>query len=223
MYEENTPPNLRSESAFSGTSRAPDRDFENVGTLKTGPTVLLLRDSRIATAVHYGHSTALLVPAQVIPRHRRTDVLEVVLARFAEPTIEYRLYTQHKPGYKRAYLDLHQLGASRGEKFLIKAVRVYGLEQFAIEFNEARPVWLDNVMLLWESYKIRVGEVDLGLEKPELRTHQGQVVLEFNLGKAGRVKAVKVLEGFILRLEDHSIVQAIQIRGRSVWLVYSRS
>lgn len=160
----------------------------------------------------------------MIPRHLRGDVLEATVARFAEPTLDYRLYTRHRPGYKRAYLDLQRLGAHNGEKYLIKVVRVFGHEQFAIEYNEGRPAWLENVRLLWEgSYKLGVGGVELGLERPRLRTYQGQAVLDFVLGKAGGVKAVKDLGGFALRLEDHSIVQAIQVRGSSVWLTYTRT
>ena len=226
MYEEDILPNPRSESAFSGTSYdVTYRPFEDLGSLKTEPTVLLLDDpARTASAVSYGHSVALLVPAGMIPSHQKGDILEVTVARLAEPTIEYRLYTRHTPGYKRAYLDLHQIGASHGETFFIKTVHLYDIERFAIEYNEAKPLWLTNVQLLWEGkLKMGVSGTELEFRGSKLRTYQGQAVLDCTLDRAGRIKIVKGPDGFGLRLGDHSVVQGIQVRGNSVWMAYSRS
>lgn len=178
----------------------------------------------VARAVKYGHTCALLVPQSLIPEHVREDVLEVKVARVAEPEKTYVLYTTHLPGYKRAYLDLFQLGASYREELTILSVRKYPAEQFASGYDAAKPKGLENTELLWNGrFAMRVDGIRVELVGGRFRTYQGQVVLDAELGDGGLVKIAKSLEGFAMRLKDHSPVTSVRIRNGSIVMTYSRT
>ena len=199
-----------------------------VGDDKAQPSIGMLEGpiscDVAARATPYGHTFALLVPRAVIPEHEREDVIEVKFRRKSQPTREYVLYTTHKPGYKRAYLDLFQVAPTQGEEFVIGEVGKYQEKRFAAEYNAAKPKGLENTELLYDGkFRMKVDEKDVELSAVRLRTHQGQMILDAEMGGAGPVKIAKSLDGFAVRLRDHSPVTAIRMKSGGIVLTYART
>lgn len=168
----------------------------------------------------------MLIPSTIIPRHEsRDDVFEITFARKSEPQKTGRLYTTHLPHYPRAYLDLFQTRADLGEQFLVKEVRAYDLNAFCKEFNLCKPEQLGNTRLAITASDtaMEIDEAAVTLASTKLRTYQGQVIMEFGFGMAGRVKITKEGNGFSMRLGDHSRVTQVFARTGKVMLVYHRT
>ena len=178
-----------------------------------------------AKATPYGHTYALLVPRAVIPEHEREDIIEVKVGRKSDLAMEYLLYTTHKPGYKRAYLDLFQLQPSQREEFVIREVGKYLEERFVAEYNIAKPEGLENTELVYADgrFQMKVDGREVEMREARLRTYQGQVILDAEIGSAGSVKVAKGLDGFVVRLKDHSPVTAIRLKSGGVVLTYART
>lgn len=181
--------------------------------------------SETLRASDYGHTSALLVPDRMIPCHTdRSDVFEVRVARVSEPERDYALYTTHKPGYARAYLNLYQLDPKSGERFIVEPGVVYTSNDFAGEYNNAKPPGLDNMLLIKRDGKlfVEVGEKEFPFSESKLRVYQGQAVLEGRVEGIGEVKIAKSLRGFDFRLGDHSRVTGLQSDG-GIALTYQRT
>jgi hypothetical protein len=173
----------------------------------------------------YGHSFALLVPERVIPVHQRDDVIQVKVARASEPVKEFTLYTRHLPGYKRAYLDVFQLKPKAEEKFWIMSARIYSAEEFVSGYNAGKPLGLDNTELVWgaHGFGMKVDNIEVQLNEANFRTYQGMVILNCEIGTAGAIKIQKKVDGFEVRLKDHSPVTSITLVAAGVMLTYSRT
>jgi hypothetical protein len=227
MMDDEAPQTNRSESAFSGTSDEDRRLLKGIEwVLNTRETSFCVSAPRKRFhAVKYGHSVALLVPREMIPVHRdRNDVLEVKVARAERIGEEFLLYTTHLPGFKRAYLDLARAKATHAEEFLILAVRLYNQGDFVSDFNVHRPIGFMNTALQGSSMRsMLVDGITVPLKEPGLRTYQGQAVLDFELGDAGPIKITKNVDGFKIRLGDHSLVTSLKKHGGGLLLTYSRT
>jgi hypothetical protein len=175
-------------------------------------------------ATAYGHSFSVLVPRRIVPDHQRDEVLEVSIVR-AESRVGYQLYTRHLPGYKRAYLDLYQIKPRKQEEFVIKSVRLYDVHTFFSEYNAGKPLGLENTSLL---IKVRepIIEAD-GLKVPlldvSMRTYQGMAVIDGMIESLGQFKIQKTVNGFEVRLGDHSPVSSIHAGERGLLLEYRRT
>jgi len=232
MNEENmddeTPQTARSESAFFGTSDEIRQQPTHVAPHKLESNVLFLtgRENQIFRASRYGHATALLIPLRLLPKHLgRNDVLEVRLFRIDEPTKPHQLYTTHKPGYARAYLDLAQLGANHGDQYEVSEVKLYRPPEFAAQYNDSKPEGLENTELIWgsEGFAMKADGVEVPMKKASFRTYQGMVVLDAEIGGAGAIKIQKKMDGFEVRLKDHSPVTGLRWQGGGLLLTYVRT
>lgn len=227
MMDDKTPQTARSESAFSGMSNEIRRLTMPVAPQKRESNVLFLpgRENQIFRASRYGHATALLIPLRLLPEHSsRNDVLEASLFRIGEPTKLYQLYTTHKPGYTRAYLDIAQLGANYGDQYDISEVKLYRPAEFAVHYNAFKPKGLENTELEWNGgFLLRVDGTELKLQQARFRTYQGMVILDAELGEARSIKIQKKLGSFEVRLRDHSPVTRLQVLGQGIVLSYQRT
>lgn len=146
----------------------------------------------------------------------------MTVSRVSSP--EVQLYTTHLPGYKRAYLDLFQLQAILGQEFVVKRVREYTIADLALDYNQNTPQGLEHSAISADSVPIlRVGDYSVSLLDAKLRTYQGQVILDCKLGMAGKVKFVKQLKRFEVRLADHSPISSIETKRGSVLMTYRRT
>jgi hypothetical protein len=188
-------------------------------------TERLETDDIIRNAAKYMESTALLIPESNIPEHMKNDVIEVRVAREKESWKEYTLYCRHTPGQAKAYLDLRQIGAEVGEEFKVKAVEVQRPESFVRGYNEKRPKGLENTGLLLEgnTLKIRVDEVAMSLEQPRFRSQQGNSILEARIAGEKAVKISKGLEGYTVRLGDHSQIVSMTRSEKFLTISYTRT
>ncbi|HEV2121131.1 MAG TPA: hypothetical protein VGS11_13645 [Candidatus Bathyarchaeia archaeon] len=232
MNEENnmddaTPPNTRSESAFSGTSDETELSSPKVAPeIQYSNAVLLAHLTKDPVkATKYGHSFAILIPKRIIPSHSRSDILEVKIARASEPETQVTLYTTHLPGYRHAYLDLQPIDPVHGEAFWVRSVNIYAGPQFVADFDLMKPAGLENTELVWEKDQIAflVDGEKLKLTGQRFRTYQGQVILDCGLGESGKVKIAKGIEGFRVRLADHSPVVSIAKYHGGIHLTYTRT
>jgi hypothetical protein len=175
------------------------------------PADLCMKEETRVKATAYGHSFAALVPKRMIPDHQRDDVLEVSVIR-EEPKVECKLYTTHLPGYKRAYLDLYQLQPRKGEEFALESVKIYDLQTFFSEYNAGKPSNLGNTSLLTEDGEtiIQVDGLKMPLIRVSMRTYQGIVVVDCVIEGLGQIKFQKTVDGFEVRLGDHSPVSSIR-------------
>ena len=167
----------------------------------------------------YGHTSALLIPERMIPPHnRRSDVFEVKVSRASEPEQEFALYTTHKPGYSRAYLNLYQLDPKNGEKFLATPATLYSQGDFVREYNEHKPLGLDGLQLVEKEGRLllKIAGRELQFVESKLRVYQGQVILEGSIEIVGAVKIAKSVRGFDFRLGDHSRVTGLSSDGGTV-------
>jgi hypothetical protein len=161
----------------------------------------------------------------VIPEHARDDILEVRLARVEEPQRVFALYTKHKPGYKRADVDLFKLRPRYGEMFEVGSVRGYGAPQIAEDYNAAddRPVRNTRMKCEGGSLSLVVdGSLSVELAKMRLRTYQSELILEAELGDSGTVKMTKSLAGYCMRLRGSSVVHSITSVGGGMLLTYAQ-
>jgi len=174
----------------------------------------------------YGRSCAILIPERMIPdHHERRDVFEVTVARTSEPEKEYKLYLTHKPGYDRAYVDLFQLNPTRGEMFNAKPPKAFNLSSIVDAYNCMSSRGLENTRLVEQtgSLALKVESKSLRLDNPKLTVHQGRVVLNSELEEVGGTRLVKEIDGFRLRLKDHSLVTSIKIHEGGLGFEYRRT
>jgi len=225
MYDD-TLQTTRSKSAFSGTSNETNRPSSDVVSQIVEPSVVLL-DNLPETplrATKYMRTFALLIPKKIIPEHRRTDIIEVRIVRTAESSKEYLLYTTHRLGKNRAYLNLFQTNPSYGELFFVNGLRVYQPSSFVEDYNSAKPMGLENTALDFDEHvQMSVGDRDVRVAYGGMRTYQGQAVMQLELGEAGPLKIAKSVEGFKMRLADHSPVTSFNEINGGVFLTYART
>jgi hypothetical protein len=160
----------------------------------------------------------------VIPDHARDDILEVRVTRVEEPDRAFVLYTKHKPGRKRADVDLFKLGARYGEWFEVRSVRVYGLAELAEDYNSTIDRPLRNTRLRREGDDLFLevdGSLNVGLIGIKFRTYQSELIMEAKLDSSGTVKMTKSLGGYCLRLRDTSVVSSIEAAGYGIMLTYA--
>ena len=146
----------------------------------------------LATATRYGHAFALYAPERILPPHWDHDVLEFMVARSSNPSNEFMLYARHASGYRRAYVDLFSLGARPGEKFLIKSVRTYPVQEFAGAYNRRRPEGLENTEMSWRAGRFLIivnGDIEMPLNDVSFTTYQGRVILNAGLGDDAKSRA----------------------------------
>jgi len=232
MNEENkmddvTPTTVRSESAFSGISNeteaipttvAPEIANPSLPPL-TGPEIRILRPSK------YMRSLAFLIPNSIIPRHKKSDILEVKFESYTEARTCNVLYTRQNPRSERAYLDLRQINPSPWERHLVGPVVVYPPSRFVNDYNKSKPVGLENTSLRFGEgrFTFSVDDKELAVANPTFRTYQGMVILDASIKDAGWVKIQKKLDGFEMRLRDHSRVLSMEMIGPDLLTTYART
>ena len=162
-----------------------------------------------------------MVPKRALPEHSKSDILEIKVARCAEPEKELTLYGKHSPGYKSARLDLNQIGVAYGEELWVRSVGRYLRQKFAVEYNLIKPIGLKNTELILDGRPcLKVDGTEVGLTVRGFRTFESKAILDVEFGIGQRLGIVRGQDGFSVKMRDHSRVLSIQSAGNQVVLTY---
>lgn len=212
-----TLPNPSTASSIGAIVSPTESDTLNVGS----------RIGTLARATRYGHASCLYIPERIMPPHREHDVLEFTIARDSDSSNDLTLYARHRPGYRRAYVDLFGIGARPGEKFLIKSVSTYPVQEFACAYNRRRPAGLENTEMSWTAGRFLIivsGEIKIPLNDVNFTTFQGRVILNAKLGDGAKSQAKIAIGGgrSSFKLADKQPVVSLKNDRDDVVLGYKR-
>ncbi len=161
------------------------------------------------------------MPKRALPEHSKSDILEIKVARCAEPEKELSLYGRHQPGYKCARLDLNQIEVAYGEEFWVRSVGKYLPQKLASEYNLMKPIGLENTELILDGRPcLRVDGTEVRLAVKRFRTFESKAILDVEFGSGGLIRVIRGLEGFNVKTRNHSQVYSMMTDGRQVLITY---
>jgi hypothetical protein len=196
-----------------------NRVFPRFASVPTAlPYITCLRAAR------YQYGLGLKIPWRAIPHHERDAVLEVKLARCAEPLRGAALYMRHRPGDREADLSLNQLPVRYGEEILVTSIGEYSQERFAYGYDQMKPRGLENTELRWsDGLKLRVDETDLRLNILRMKPFEGRLTMDADIEGRGRITLRKDVNGFSVRAYNHRLVESMMVDRKDVLLRYRES